>query len=68
MAIGAERRFEVYQDVGGSWRWRLVAVENGRIVAVSGESFDSKQNAERAVETESSYYQTGTYVVVTRGV
>jgi uncharacterized protein YegP (UPF0339 family) len=39
-------RFEVYPDTGGSYRWRLWSGSNR--VAVSGESFASKYNAERA--------------------
>jgi uncharacterized protein YegP (UPF0339 family) len=41
--------FQVYQDTGGSWRWRLVA-DNGKITASSGESFYSKQSAVDAAE------------------
>lgn len=40
--------FEVYQDRGGDWRWRLRAV-NGRIVADSAEGYASRRNARRAV-------------------
>jgi uncharacterized protein YegP (UPF0339 family) len=39
-------RFEVYADTGNHYRWRLWAGTNK--VAVSGESFASKYNAERA--------------------
>ena len=42
-------KFVIYADAGGSYRWRLVA-SNGRTVASSGESFDSKANAIRAAE------------------
>jgi uncharacterized protein YegP (UPF0339 family) len=42
--------FQVYQDTGGNWRWRLIA-DNGRRVAASGESFDSRSNAVRAAGT-----------------
>jgi uncharacterized protein YegP (UPF0339 family) len=31
-------RFEVYQDGGGEWRWRLLA-SNGAVVAVSAEGY-----------------------------
>lgn len=34
--------FEVYQDKAGEWRWRLKA-ENNKIVADSGEGYNSKQ-------------------------
>jgi uncharacterized protein len=39
-------KFEVYEDTGGNYRWRLLSGSNK--VAVSGESFASKSNAERA--------------------
>lgn len=39
---------ELYQDEGGQWRWRRVA-PNGATIASSGESFDSKSNAARAL-------------------
>lgn len=42
--------FEVYQDEGGEWRWRLRA-RNGEIVAVGGEGFDSSFNVQRSIET-----------------
>ena len=42
-------KFEVYEDASGEHRWRLKA-GNGEIVASSGESFASKQNAERAAQ------------------
>ena len=42
-------KFEVYEDTGGKYRWRLVAA-NGQTVASSGESFASKANAREAAE------------------
>lgn len=42
--------FDIYQDKGGDWRWRLRA-RNGRIVADSAEGYASKRNAHRAVAT-----------------
>jgi uncharacterized protein YegP (UPF0339 family) len=42
-------QFEVYEDKGAKYRWRLRA-GNGQIVASSGESFDSKSNAREAAE------------------
>jgi uncharacterized protein YegP (UPF0339 family) len=41
--------YEVYADSGGNYRWRAKAA-NGAIVASSGESFDSKSNAQRAAD------------------
>lgn len=42
-------RFEVFQDKGGGWRWRLRA-SNHRIIAV-GESHTREADAWRAAET-----------------
>lgn len=39
-------RFDVYDDTGGHYRWRLWSGSNK--VAASGESFASKSNADRA--------------------
>jgi uncharacterized protein YegP (UPF0339 family) len=41
--------FELYEDSGGEWRWRLVAT-NGNIIADSGEGYNSKQGAERGID------------------
>lgn len=45
---GSAARYETFQDVGGSWRWR--AWRSSDKVAASGESFASSYNAERAAE------------------
>jgi uncharacterized protein YegP (UPF0339 family) len=42
-------RFELYQDSGGNWRWRLFAANNEQIAA-SGESFSSKSAAKNGAE------------------
>ncbi|GAA0988326.1 hypothetical protein ENKNEFLB_00020 [Nocardioides aquaticus] len=39
-------RYDVYQDIGGSWRWR--AWRSSDKVAASGESFSSKYAADQA--------------------
>lgn len=39
----------VFRDVGESYRWRITA-RNGKLVACSGESFDSRGNAKRAAK------------------
>lgn len=41
--------FQVYPDSGSNYRWRTIA-RNKKITATSGESFASKQSAERAVK------------------
>lgn len=38
---------DVFMDEGGVWRWHRKAA-NHKIIATSGESFDSQRNAERA--------------------
>ena len=43
------RTFQVYEDVGGEWRWRLVA-GNGRIIAASGEGYRDKQDCLHGIE------------------
>jgi uncharacterized protein YegP (UPF0339 family) len=40
--------FEIYEDAGGEWRWRL-RHRNGNIVADSGEGYASRSNAVEAV-------------------
>lgn len=42
--------FEVYLDNADEWRWRLVA-SNGNIIADSGEGYQSKQGAQRGIES-----------------
>lgn len=45
--VGAKiARYDVYQDAGGSWRWR--AWRGSDKVAASGESFSSKYAADQA--------------------
>lgn len=46
-------KFEIYQDAAREWRWRLVAA-NGRTVGDSGEGYNSRSGAERAVENARS--------------
>lgn len=41
--------FEVYQDSGGQWRWRLWA-KNGKIVADSAEGYVRQSQAIRMCE------------------
>ncbi len=43
------KRFEIFNDRAGAWRWRLKDGNNVK-VATSGESFASKANARRAAE------------------
>ena len=43
------RIFQVYEDAGGEWRWRLVA-GNERIIAVSGEGYRDRRDCLHAIE------------------
>lgn len=43
------RRFELFEDQAGEWRWRLIA-PNGNIIADSGEGYRSKQGARRGID------------------
>jgi uncharacterized protein YegP (UPF0339 family) len=42
--------FEVYEDDGGEWRWRLRA-RNGNIVADSGQGYGGRSDAHDAIES-----------------
>lgn len=42
-------KVEVFEDVLGQWRWRLVA-RNGRIVGSSAEAYVKRSHAEKMVE------------------
>ena len=42
--------FEVYQDAGGGWRWRLIH-ENGNILADSGEAYSSRSKARQGLDS-----------------
>jgi len=44
----SDAAFEIYEDAGGEWRWRL-RHRNGNIVADSGEGYASRSNAVEAV-------------------
>jgi uncharacterized protein YegP (UPF0339 family) len=62
---GVRVRFDVYDDSGGHYRWRLWSGSNK--VAASGESFASKSNAERAAEGFKSKAKTASYSVTGSG-
>ena len=52
--VGARTaRYDVYQDAGGSWRWR--AWRSSDKVAASGESFSTKYAAEQAAHRVSDH-------------
>ena len=41
--------FELYRDAKGEYRWRLKS-RNHQIIAVSSESYTTKQNCEHSIE------------------
>jgi uncharacterized protein len=43
----ASARFEIYQDVSGKYRWRLIAA-GGRVTAISGQAYTSADAAKRS--------------------
>jgi len=47
-AGASSARYEIYEDAGGSWRWR--AWRSSDKVASSGESFADEHSARRAAE------------------
>lgn len=42
-------RFEIYKGSNGEWRWRL-RVQNGNVVADSGEGYAHRHDCERGIE------------------
>jgi amphi-Trp domain-containing protein len=46
----AMARFEVFRDRGEQWRWRL-RHRNGDIIAVSGEGYTRKHNAQKGLRS-----------------
>lgn len=41
-------KFEIYKDAGGQYRWRFTA-SNGKIIAVSSESYVNKSDCQAAI-------------------
>ncbi|WP_144926083.1 HVO_2922 family protein [Halorubrum salsamenti] len=46
--IASRGTFELFEDAGGEWRWRL-RHDNGNVISDSGEGYASKSNAKRAL-------------------
>lgn len=44
--VGEDDRYEVYQDKRGEWRWRRIAVSNGKIVGAASEGYKAKSDCE----------------------
>ena len=43
-------QFELFTDIAGEWRWRLVH-RNGNVIATSGEGYTRKHNAEKGLQS-----------------
>jgi len=52
--VGDAENFEVYEDRGGDYRWRLVA-SNGELIADSGQGYSRKNRAQDAVDRVADY-------------
>jgi uncharacterized protein YegP (UPF0339 family) len=49
-AADSKARFEVYEDAGGEYRWRLVH-DNGNILAAASEGYTRRGDAKRSVDS-----------------
>ena len=45
---GSDATFEIFEDTGGKWRWRL-RHDNGNIIADGGQGYASKQKAKQGL-------------------
>jgi amphi-Trp domain-containing protein len=45
---GSNATFELFEDKGGKWRWRLVH-DNGNIISDGGQGYSSKQKAKQGL-------------------
>ncbi len=59
--VASKARFEVYEDAGGDYRWRLVH-RNGNIIADGSEGYASKQKAKEGLESVRNN-ASGAYIV-----
>ncbi|WP_324665975.1 YegP family protein [Haloarcula sediminis] len=62
-AADSQGAFEVYEDKGGEFRWRL-RHDNGNILADSGEGYASKSNVRRALKSVRAYVPGAAYLQV----
>lgn len=52
--------YYMYKDTANQWRWRLVA-QNGKIIAVSSESYWNKADCRNAIDLVKSSYASPVY-------
>ncbi|MUW13704.1 DUF1508 domain-containing protein [Halorubrum sp. CBA1125] len=55
--------FELFEDAGGEWRWRL-RHDNGNVIGDSGEGYASKSNAKRALSRVREHVAAADYLRV----
>ncbi|WP_418285542.1 HVO_2922 family protein [Halorubrum sp. DTA46] len=61
--IASDATFELFEDAGGEWRWRL-RHDNGNIIGDSGEGYASKSNAKRALSRVRDHVAAADYLRV----
>jgi uncharacterized protein YegP (UPF0339 family) len=59
--IQSQATFEVYEDAGGKYRWRL-RHDNGNIIADSGQGYASQSSRDEGVERVRGYAQSADYL------
>ncbi|WP_254272899.1 HVO_2922 family protein [Haloarcula marina] len=59
----SQATFELFEDKGGEFRWRL-RHDNGNIIADSGEGYVSKSNVRRALKSVRAYVPGAAYLKV----
>ena len=61
--VTSDATFELFEDAGGDWRWRL-RHDNGNIIGDSGEGYASKSNAKRALSRVREHVAAADYLRV----
>ena len=49
VAVATGYEFFRYTDAAGKWRWRVLSSGNRKVIADSGEGYDSLSNCDRAI-------------------
>ena len=61
--IASKATFELFEDAGGDWRWRL-RHDNGNVIGDSGEGYASKSNVKRALSRVRDHVAAADYLRV----
>jgi uncharacterized protein YegP (UPF0339 family) len=59
--VQSQATFEVYEDAGGKYRWRL-RHDNGNIIADSGQGYASRSSRDNSVERVRGYAKSADYL------